>query len=72
MIVRIQLGDIELDLLPGRVAFRADTKTIFVADMHLGKSGSFRANGVPVPESSTSDVQHVTRSETSGSRRVGA
>ena len=59
MIVRIQLGDIELDLLPGRVAFRADTKTIFVADMHLGKSGSFRANGVPVPESSTSDVQRL-------------
>ena len=53
MTVRIELGGIMLELLPGRVAYRPDTATLFVADMHLGKSGTFRAHGVPVPESST-------------------
>ena len=53
MTVRIELGGIVLELLPGRVAYRPDTATLFVADMHLGKSGTFRAHGVPVPESST-------------------
>ena len=59
MTVHIALGGIELDLLPGRVAYRADTATLFVADMHLGKSGTFRAHGVPVPESSASDLQRL-------------
>ena len=59
MTVQIALGGIELDLLPGRVAYRPDTATLFVADMHLGKSGSFRAHGVPVPESSTPDLQRL-------------
>lgn len=59
MTVRIELGGIVLELLPGRVAYRPDTATLFVADMHLGKSGTFRAHGVPVPESSTSDLQRL-------------
>lgn len=59
MTVRIELGGIVLDLLPGRVAYRPDTATLFVADMHLGKSGTFRAHGVPVPESSASDLQRL-------------
>ena len=59
MTVHIALGGIELDLLPGRVAYRPDTATLFVADMHLGKSGTFRAHGVPVPESSTPDLQRL-------------
>ena len=36
MTVRIELGGIVLELLPGRVAYRPDTSTLFVADMHLG------------------------------------
>ena len=59
MTVHIALGGIALDLLPGRVAYRPDTATLFVADMHLGKSGTFRAHGVPVPESSASDLQRL-------------
>ncbi len=59
MTVRIELGGIVLELLSGRVAYRPDTATLFVADMHLGKSGTFRAHGVPVPESSTSDLQRL-------------
>lgn len=59
MTVHIALGGIALDLLPGRVAYRPDTATLFVADMHLGKSGTFRAHGVPVPESSNSDLHRL-------------
>ena len=59
MTVRLELGGIVLELLPGRVAYRPDTATLFVADMHLGKSGTFRAHGVPVPESSTSDLHRL-------------
>ena len=37
MTVRIELGGIVLELLPGRVAYRPDTATLFVAaEMRVG------------------------------------
>jgi DNA ligase-associated metallophosphoesterase len=39
-----------LELLPEGAAFLADTATLVLADLHLGKSAAFRAKGLPVPE----------------------
>jgi uncharacterized protein len=38
-----------LKLLPERAAFAPSTKTLFVADLHLGKAATFRALGAPAP-----------------------
>ncbi len=38
-----------LKLLPERAVFAPDAKTLFVADLHLGKAATFRALGAPAP-----------------------
>jgi uncharacterized protein len=38
-----------LKLLPERAAFAPTAKTLFVADLHLGKAATFRAFGAPAP-----------------------
>jgi uncharacterized protein len=38
-----------LNLLPERAAFAPAAKTLFVADLHLGKAATFRAFGAPAP-----------------------
>jgi uncharacterized protein len=38
-----------LKLLPERAAFAPDAKTLFVADLHLGKAATFRSFGAPAP-----------------------
>ena len=40
-------------LLPQRALYLPAHETLLVADVHLGKAASFRALGVPVPESTT-------------------
>ena len=42
----------DIVLLPGRAAFLPATRTLLVADVHLGKAATFRAAGMPVPEGS--------------------
>ena len=42
-----------LALLPQRAVWRESTRTLFVADVHLGKAASFRAVGLPVPAGTT-------------------
>lgn len=44
-----------LALLPERAAWHAASRTLFVADLHLGKAASFRAQGLPVPAGTTID-----------------
>jgi DNA ligase-associated metallophosphoesterase len=44
-----------LALLPERAVWRKDTRTLFVADVHIGKSAHFRALGVPVPAGATQE-----------------
>jgi len=44
-----------LILLPERAAYWPATKTLFVADFHLGKAASFRAAGIPMPSGTTSE-----------------
>jgi len=42
----------DLLLLPGRAALVPATRTMLVADLHLGKAATFRRAGIPVPEGS--------------------
>ena len=42
----------DIVLLPGRAAFLPATRTLLVADLHLGKAATFRKAGIPVPEGS--------------------
>ena len=51
----IRLGGQELWLLPERAAWHAASGTLFVADLHLGKSAAFRARGLPVPHGTTQE-----------------
>ena len=44
-----------LTLLPERAAWHAASRTLLIADLHLGKSASFRAQGLPVPAGTTQD-----------------
>jgi len=50
----VLLGQL-LSLLPERAAWHAASRTLFIADLHLGKSASFRAQGLPVPAGTTLD-----------------
>lgn len=45
----IETHDEQLKCLPEHALFWPRTRTLFVADVHLGKAASFRAAGVPVP-----------------------
>ncbi len=42
-------------LLPACALWWPAQRTLFIADLHLGKAASFRAGGVPVPAGSTHD-----------------
>jgi DNA ligase-associated metallophosphoesterase len=42
-----------LTLLPQRAVWREETRALFVADVHIGKSAAFRAAGIPVPAGAT-------------------
>jgi uncharacterized protein len=49
----IDVGGVELHLLPGKAAWWPAERTLLVADAHIGKAVSFRKLGVPVPEATT-------------------
>ena len=51
----LDLAGPSLWLLPERAAWHAASRTLFIADLHLGKSASFRARGLPVPSGTTQD-----------------
>ena len=51
----IELEGHTLGLLPERAAWHASSRTLFVADLHLGKSATFRARGLPVPSGTTQE-----------------
>lgn len=44
--------DADIVLLPGRAALLPASRTLLVADLHLGKAATFRRAGLPVPEGS--------------------
>ncbi|WCM87977.1 ligase-associated DNA damage response endonuclease PdeM [Acidovorax sp. NCPPB 3576] len=49
------LAGTEVHLLPDRSLWWPAGRTLFVADVHLGKSDTFRARGLPVPSGTTRD-----------------
>ncbi len=49
------LAGTEVHLLPDRALWWPAGRTLFVADVHLGKSDTFRARGLPVPSGTTRD-----------------
>jgi DNA ligase-associated metallophosphoesterase len=53
--VCLQIAGEEVALLPERALFWSRTRTVVAADLHWGKSATFRAMGIPVPEGSTRD-----------------
>ena len=56
MTTTILAGGRPLTLLPEKAAFLAASRTLLVADAHIGKAVSFRALGVPVPRGTTSET----------------
>lgn len=55
------LGDEAVELFADRALFWTRTRSLFVADVHLGKAAAFRAGGVPVPRGSTAnDLARLT------------
>jgi len=49
-------------LLPGRAALLPTSRTLLVADLHLGKAATFRRAGIPVPEGSAQrDLERLAR-----------
>ncbi|MGZ5155360.1 MAG: ligase-associated DNA damage response endonuclease PdeM [Caldimonas sp.] len=55
-VTTILAGGRPLTLLPEKAAFIAASRTLLVADAHIGKAVSFRALGVPVPRGTTSET----------------
>ena len=52
----ILAGGRPLTLLPEKAAFIEASRTLLVADVHIGKAVSFRALGVPVPRGTTTET----------------
>ena len=50
--MEILLGRTQVELLPCRAVFLPNSRTLVVADLHLGKSATFRKRGLAVPEGS--------------------
>lgn len=44
-----------LTLLPERAVWQAETRSLWIADLHLGKAASFRALGQPAPAGTTQE-----------------
>jgi metallophosphoesterase superfamily enzyme len=49
----VKLKQIELQLLSGRGVYWPAQRMLLVADLHLGKEATFRANGLAVPRGAT-------------------
>lgn len=57
----VTLAGERVELWPERALHWPRERTLFVADMHLGKTAAFRAGGVPVPRGTTAaDLARLT------------
>ena len=57
--VTVEFGGVPLQLLPQRAAYLPEQRLLLVADAHIGKAGSFRSLGVPVPRGTTAQTLAV-------------
>ncbi len=65
----IEIAGEKLLLLPERAIYWERTKTLLIADPHFGKSATFRAQRIPIPEGSLNhDLARLTQALT----RTGA
>jgi len=55
-VTTILAGGRPLTLLGAKAAFLAASRTLLIADAHIGKAVTFRALGVPVPRGTTSET----------------
>ncbi len=53
---RLELAGQSLFLHPYGAVFWEELATLFVADLHLGKSTTFRRNGIPIPAGATTET----------------
>lgn len=53
--MKIELAGETVELLPERALWWPAARSLFIADLHLGKAASFRALGQPVPAGTTQD-----------------
>lgn len=62
MALTVAVAGRPLTLLPERAAFDPESRTLLVADAHLGKAQAFRRLGVPVPGGTTANnLQTLSR-----------
>ena len=52
----VTVGGQAVTLLPERAAFLPESRTLLVADVHIGKAVTFRSLGVPVPHGTTAET----------------
>jgi DNA ligase-associated metallophosphoesterase len=55
-VCRCEIAGEDFDLLPGKGLYWVSRQTLLVADVHLGKSATFRAAGMAVPEGIEEDL----------------
>jgi DNA ligase-associated metallophosphoesterase len=73
MDVTLDLVGENVTLLPERALYRADRRTLIVADPHWGKGAAFRAGAVPIPGADLdADLERLSRAidRTSATRLV--
>lgn len=46
--IPIRIDHHELQLLPGRAVWRASSRTLYIADLHIGKTSAFAKGGIPL------------------------
>lgn len=59
--LKIHFGGTDLFLLPEHAAWCPATKTIWIADLHLGKEQTFRRSGIPIPDLLLHDLARLSR-----------
>lgn len=54
-VCKVHWGGVEVHLLPERAVWWPSGKTLFIADLHLGKAATYRDLGQPVPGGTTQE-----------------
>jgi len=56
MSAKLEIGGALVELLPERAVWRERERTLFVADLHLGKATAFRVFGAPAPTGASEET----------------
>lgn len=57
----IEFGGEHLLLTPERGVWWPERRTVFVADVHLGKAATFRSQAIPIPDGTEEDLSALDR-----------